>query len=222
MHVTVTDTGIGIAPDKLDVIFEAFAQEDGSTTRRYGGTGLGLAICARLAERLRGRVWAESAPGKGSVFHFTALFDAPVHDAQAVLTRPPANAASPDIVRLRVLVAEDNPVNQKLAVKLLEKQGHTVYLAADGAEAVALFERHRPDVVLMDVMMPNMNGLDATAAIRRMPNGATVPIIAMTANAMHGDRETCLAAGMSAYLAKPVRTSELYDVLATVQPYVAA
>jgi signal transduction histidine kinase/ActR/RegA family two-component response regulator len=226
MHVSVTDTGIGIAPEKLHVIFEAFAQEDGSTTRRYGGTGLGLAICARLAEQMAGRVWAESSPGTGSVFHFTASLDAPArspaNSAQAAAPRPQDHASPQADVRLRVLVAEDNPVNQKLAVKLLEKQGHTVYLAADGAEAVTLFEQHRPDVVLMDVMMPNVNGLDATATIRRMPNGATVPIIAMTANAMQGDRETCLAAGMSAYLAKPVRPSELYDALAMVRPGVAA
>jgi CheY-like chemotaxis protein len=166
-------------------------------------------------------VWADSTPGEGSVFHFTASFDAPAHVPQHESPRTAEGVAQPD-VRLRVLVAEDNVVNQKLAVKLLEKQGHTVYLAADGAEAVTLFEQHLPDVVLMDVMMPNMNGLDATAAIRRMPNGADVPIIAMTANAMRGDRETCLAAGMNGYLAKPVRTSELYELLAAVRPGVAA
>jgi len=221
MHVIVSDTGIGIAPDKLHVIFEAFAQEDGSTTRRYGGTGLGLAICSRLAEQMGGRVWADSTPGEGSVFHFTASFDTPAHAPQDVSPRN-SDVVAQAGVRLRVLVAEDNVVNQKLAVKLLEKQGHTVYLAADGAEAVTLFEQHLPDVVLMDVMMPNMNGLDATAAIRRMPNGADVPIIAMTANAMRGDRETCLAAGMNGYLAKPVRTSELYELLAAVRPGVAA
>ena len=221
LHVDVTDTGIGIAPDKLHVIFEAFAQEDGSTTRRYGGTGLGLAICARLAEQMGGRVWAESRLGEGSLFHFTASFAAPAHNPQNIEPSPAGVVPEP-AVRLRVLVAEDNRVNQKLAVKLLEKQGHTVYLAADGAEAVRLFEQHLPDVVLMDVMMPNMNGLDATAAIRRMANGGHVTIIAMTANAMQGDRETCLAAGMNAYLSKPVRTNELYEVLAAIRPGIAA
>jgi signal transduction histidine kinase/ActR/RegA family two-component response regulator len=221
VHVTVADTGIGIAPDKLHVIFEAFAQEDGSTTRRFGGTGLGLTICARLAEQMGGRVWAERAAGGGSIFHFTAAFAAPAHDARDA---PPVAVEQemPRQARLRVLVAEDNPVNQKLAVRLLEKRGHTVYLAHDGAEAVALFEQHAPDVVLMDVMMPKVNGLDATAAIRRMPNGATVPIVAMTANAMQGDRESCLAAGMTAYLAKPVRPRELYEMLDTVRRVVAA
>jgi signal transduction histidine kinase/ActR/RegA family two-component response regulator len=222
LHVAVSDTGIGIAPEKLHVIFEAFAQEDGSTTRRYGGTGLGLAICARLAEQMGGRVWADSTPHEGSVFHFTASFDAPGETPQEVARPNPDAAAAQAEVKLRVLVAEDNLVNQKLAVKLLEKQGHTVYLASDGVEAVTLFEQHLPDVVLMDVMMPNMNGLDATASIRRLPNGADVPIIAMTANAMQGDRDTCLAAGMTAYLAKPVRTRELYELLATVRGGVAA
>jgi signal transduction histidine kinase/ActR/RegA family two-component response regulator len=222
MHLTVTDTGIGIAPDKLHVIFEAFAQEDGSTTRRYGGTGLGLAICARLAEQMGGRVWAESTSGEGSVFHFTAAFTSPTHIAEEVSPPIVEHEIPQPVTRLRVLVAEDNPVNQKLAVKLLEKHGHIVYLAHDGAEAVKLFEQHLPDMVLMDVMMPNVNGLDATAAIRRMPNGATIPIVAMTANAMLGDRETCLAAGMTGYLAKPVRPQELYEVLAAVRPVVAA
>jgi CheY-like chemotaxis protein len=141
--------------------------------------------------------------------------------AVAAPVAPPAEPTAPPTVTLRVLVAEDNPVNQKLTIRLLEKRGHTVYLAEDGAEAIALFEKHHPDVVLMDVMMPNVNGLDATAAIRRMPDGATVPIIAITANAMEGDRETCLAAGMTAYLPKPVRPAALYEFLATVAPRAA-
>jgi signal transduction histidine kinase/ActR/RegA family two-component response regulator len=217
LHVSVADTGIGIAPEKLQIIFEAFAQEDGSTTRRYGGTGLGLAICARLAEQMGGRVWAESSPGRGSVFHFTAAFSRPRAVGRLSAAAPP-QVPTGQSAPLRVLVAEDNPVNQKLAVKLLERRGHTVYVAADGREAVSLFDQYRPDVVLMDVMMPELNGLDATAAIRRTAHGATVPIIAMTANAMQGDRDTCLAAGMTAYLAKPVRSRELYDLLAAVSP----
>jgi signal transduction histidine kinase len=219
LHVTVADTGIGIPREKLQLIFEAFAQGDGSTTRKYGGTGLGLAICARLANQMGGRVWVESTPGDGSTFHFTAAFPRVVAGGAAA---PRADDAPlPAGVPLRVLVAEDNPVNQKLTTKLLEKRGHTVYLAGDGAEAIALFEKHQPDVVLMDVMMPNVNGLDATAAIRRMPSGASVPIVAMTANAMEGDREHCLAAGMTAYLPKPVRPRELYEVLAAVPPRAA-
>jgi signal transduction histidine kinase/ActR/RegA family two-component response regulator len=219
VHVTVSDTGIGIAPDKIGLIFEAFSQEDGSTTRRYGGTGLGLAICAKLAEQMGGRVWAESTPGTGSVFHFTAIFGVPVSVVAEAATAPAGEAAAS--MPLRVLVAEDNSVNQVLARRLLEKQGHTVFMASDGREAVDLFQRHSPDVVLMDVQMPNMNGFDATAAIRLLPGG-NLPIIAMTANAMQGDRELCLAAGMSGYLSKPVRPRELYATLATITPAAAA
>jgi signal transduction histidine kinase len=219
MHLTVTDTGIGIDADKLGLIFEAFAQADGSTSRRYGGTGLGLAICARLAEHMGGRVWAESTPNQGSVFHFTAFLSAPTRVVEAAPATVPAAPEPPRAAApLRVLVAEDNPVNQVLAVRLLEKHGHSVIVAGDGQEAVQLFDEHRPDIVLMDVQMPNVNGYDATAAIRRMPHGAAVPIVAMTANAMQGDRESCLAAGMSGYLSKPVRPKELYEVLAAVKP----
>jgi PAS domain S-box-containing protein len=354
LHFQVLDTGIGIPPDKQAMIFEAFAQADGSTTRRYGGTGLGLAISSRLVERMGGRIWVESMQGKGSIFHFTARFgqhdavlerpgrqepgrlrglsvlvvddnatnrfilsetlsnwqmrpttvenaaaalaalesahragepftlvllDAhmpevdgfmlaerirehpdltgatvmmlssacqsldknrckelglaaylikPVKQAdlyRAILvalgtpeTKPkaPQTPPSPRMVRpLRVLLAEDNLVNQKLAVRLLEKQGHAIVVATNGREAVEAVGRQHFDLVLMDVQMPEMDGFEATAAIRRRERstGRHVPILAMTAYAMKGDRERCLAAGMDGYISKPIQPREMWETI---------
>jgi PAS domain S-box-containing protein len=352
LHVSVSDTGIGIAPDKLKTIFEAFSQEDSSTTRKYGGTGLGLTICARLVEALGGKIWVESVLGKGSIFHFTlrmgvdhsqvtplipvfgfgglrmlvvddnevnrvvlsralqnfqidvhvtasglealqwlaehgrdavpcdlVLLDAQMPDmdgfevAQRIVSLPhcaelpmvmlssagikgdvqrsrevgicgyvskPVSREDlvqlmaralgmdlqvPQIVQpnvvgtqgercLDVLLVEDNAINQKLAVTLLERWGHKVAIADNGQVAVEKVSLHRYDVVLMDMMMPVMNGLDATREIRqREPKGRRLPIIAMTANAMESDRLSCLEAGMDDYISKPIRAQELQEML---------
>jgi two-component system, sensor histidine kinase and response regulator len=358
---TVSDTGIGIPVEKQKLIFEAFSQADTSTTRRYGGTGLGLTISARLVQMMKGKIWVESEPCRGSDFHFTAevkiastpacaqapdaesllgvpvlvvddnatnrrilaetlarwgmrvstaasgsealqalhrtepaseLFRLILTDAQmpemdgfafaervkqnprlaqsviimltssgqrgdgarcreagcaAYLTKPlrqadlkkamlraldqstqlpPEQAQVPLITRhslreedqhvsLRVLLAEDNPVNQHLARKLLEKRGHTVTLASNGREAVALLDQKMLDVVLMDVQMPEMDGFEATAAIREKEKktGKHLPIIAMTAHAMKGDQERCLQAGMDGYVAKPIKSAELFAAI---------
>jgi signal transduction histidine kinase/CheY-like chemotaxis protein len=372
LHFAVTDTGIGIPPDKQGVLFKAFSQVDGSTTRRYGGTGLGLAISARLVGLMGGRIWLESEIGKGSTFHFTARFgvqrgqatrpfvggaaglrglpvlavddnatsrrilaevlagwqmrptvvdsgpaalDAVAKSRQAgepfalalidtrmpgmdgftlaervqpwiggtvlmlapggrpgdgdrrgrvpgaahvtkpikeadlwkavllALGKPPAPAAlsgpstplRPGGRRLRILLAEDNPVNQKLAVSLLEKQGHTVVVASNGREALQqlhiahcrlqIDQSAIPfDLVLMDVQMPEVDGFEATAAIRRQEQaaGTHVPIIAMTACALKGDRERCLEAGMDAYVSKPIDAGELVRVMDALLPSAAA
>jgi CheY-like chemotaxis protein len=161
----------------------------------------------------------------GSAFHFTATFGRAPHPAEAAVpaevegleSAPPTTPAAAPARRapLKILLAEDNPVNQRLAVRLLEKQGHTVLVAANGRQALALLEQHAVDLVLMDVQMPDMDGLEATAAIRQKEksNGDHLPIVAMTAHAMQGDRERCLGAGMDGYLAKPVQPSELYGVI---------
>lgn len=213
----VTDTGIGIPLEKQKLIFEAFSQVDSSPRRRQGGTGLGLAISAHLVEIMGGRIWVESTPDSGSTFRFTAHFAlGDALPAPAPLTPP---IAMP--VRLRILVAEDHPVNLKLITALLEHEHHEVELANNGVEAIALFEESDFDLVLMDVQMPELDGLEATRRIRdwEQQQGRTrTPIIALTANAMQGDRDRCLAAGMDGYLAKPIEPQALSDLLAAVRP----
>jgi signal transduction histidine kinase/DNA-binding response OmpR family regulator/HPt (histidine-containing phosphotransfer) domain-containing protein len=353
IHFAVRDTGIGIATDRFDRLFEVFSQVDASTTRRYGGTGLGLAICKRLTTLMGGRIWAESEPGKGSTFHFTIVademeapqrpspeiappalsgkrvlivddnrsnrlilrlqterwgmraretdspaialewirqgdpFDVVLLDYQmpemdgvalartirsvrgaqspvlvllssvgqalsavhaeaefaAVLTKPlklshlrdrlletvgePSSAEAPSAptgagaAPLRILLAEDNPINQRVARRLLEKLGYRADVANDGREVLERLERARYDVILMDVQMPAMDGLEASRAIcARWPTGKRPRIIAMTAEAMQGDREKCLAAGMDDYVVKPVTLDQLRAALAKCAPVV--
>jgi two-component system, sensor histidine kinase and response regulator len=363
LHFQVSDTGIGIPEDKQARIFEAFEQEDGSTTRRYGGTGLGLAISSQLVSLMGGSIWVESQPQKGSTFHFTARFplsdkpavaDAggeleewrgmrvlvvddnatnrrilndvllswqmqptpvesgaqalaalaqaeragepfklvlldyhmPVMDGFTVAERiradaalketaiimltsatqrgmaarcrqlgfagyltkpisqsdlldviatfasrsicPPDDAAAAEGVtldksrQLQILLAEDNEVNQMLAVQMLSKRGHTVVVAGNGLQALAAYGQSRFDLILMDVQMPEMNGLEATRLIRQREaeTAAHIPIIAMTARAMKGDREECIAAGMDAYVSKPVQFAELFKTISSLVPSV--
>jgi PAS domain S-box-containing protein len=222
LRFSVADTGIGIPAEKQRRIFEAFGQADSSTTRKYGGTGLGLSISKQLVELMGGRIWVESEEGRGSTFHFTARFDLGEAGRKKVLGRPAKTRASAARKRsrhvkrpLRVLVAEDNPVNQELVVQLLTRRGHTVIVAENGRQAIASLERHSFDLVLMDVQMPEMGGLEATQTIREKEKstGGHIPIFAMTAHAMQGDRERCLAAGMDGYLAKPIEPKAFVDTV---------
>jgi signal transduction histidine kinase/CheY-like chemotaxis protein len=219
IHLMVADHGIGIPKDKQKIIFAPFEQGDGSASRRYGGTGLGLAISTKLARLMDGDLsvespWRDPDTGNwvvGSAFHFIARFQ----EAPAP-SRAEAPAVAPALRGLRVLLAEDNVVNQRLAKRLLEKCGHIVYLAANGQEALAVLDREAVEVVLMDLQMPEMDGFQATAAIRRSERskGGHVPIVALTAHALTGDRENCLSSGMDGYLAKPYSGEELNRVLA--------
>jgi signal transduction histidine kinase/CheY-like chemotaxis protein/HPt (histidine-containing phosphotransfer) domain-containing protein len=206
---SVRDTGIGIAPEHLPHLFQSFFQTDSSITRRYGGTGLGLAISKRLVELMGGRIGVESEPGKGSCF----WFEVPLARVAAseVTASEPAPVLSPGS---RVLLVEDNRLNQEVAVHFLRKAGLEVEVAAHGAEALERLPRGRYDVVLMDCQMPVMDGYEATRRIRALPGFSGLPIIAMTANALEGDFERSLAAGMNDHLSKPIDAPRLYRTLA--------
>ena len=222
IRFAVTDTGIGIPADKARMIFDAFSQADESTARRFGGTGLGLTISARLTQMMGGTLEVETEPGKGSRFFFTARFDPSPLTRLArqpeVEMRPAELPAPAGAGGLRVLLVEDNLVNQRLTEHLLQKRGHAVVLVGDGEQAIAAASRERFDLILMDVQMPGINGFEATTGIRALEQGTLrrTPIVAITAHAMAGDRERCLEAGMDAYISKPVRAYELYAAVETL------
>ncbi|HYP05372.1 MAG TPA: ATP-binding protein [Bryobacteraceae bacterium] len=219
LRFSVKDTGIGIAPDKRLALFQPFEQADASIARQYGGTGLGLAISARIVRLMDGKIWVDSTPGCGSTFHFTACLEISAEAPAPAGSIGTLEGFSEGVQRtLRVLVAEDNAVNQKLAVAMLTHMGHQVVLASDGAEAVAKWRTGGYDVVLMDVQMPGVDGLEATRRIRAEEGerGRHTPILAMTAHAMSGDRELCLNAGMDGYITKPISGASLREGL---QPF---
>lgn len=235
LHFRVRDSGVGIPPEMQEAIFLPFYQVDGSSSRRHGGAGLGLAIAKRLVELMGGRIWVESQPGRGSTFHFTIRCRpaevSEVAPSKASISRPSAGP-------LKILVCEDNPVNQQLIRRLLEREGHHVRVCNNGKEALRALEEECFDLVLMDVQMPEMDGLQATQEIRALeqaiqagelpaPKGSSyenlcergrIPIIALTAHAMSGDRERCLAAGMDGYLSKPISAAQLLLEVARLSP----
>ncbi|MEN9781309.1 MAG: hypothetical protein RL014_2457, partial [Pseudomonadota bacterium] len=212
LRFEVQDSGIGIPADKREAIFQPFSQADSSTTRRYGGTGLGLTICRRLVQMMGGEIGVDSTVGVGSTFHFTARLELA---SQAQLEKR-AEVLAPQR-KLNVLLVEDHPINQMLAVMLLERAGHRVGVAATGLDGIAQWRSLSPDLILMDVQMPVMDGLEATRRIREAEAAEKLPrtpIIAMTANAFAEDREACLAAGMDAYLSKPVKPETMHEAIA--------
>jgi signal transduction histidine kinase/ActR/RegA family two-component response regulator len=215
LHFTVSDTGIGIAPEFQKTVFDRFTQSDAETRRKFGGTGLGLSICSRLVQMMSGKIWVVSEPGKGSKFHFTAQF--------GIATQPPlpATEESPfvQLSGLRILVAEDNPINQKIMERVLRREQHTVSVASNGREALQMLEREFIDLIIMDVHMPLMDGLETTAIIRarETADGTYRPIIAATACAMKGDEEKCLQAGMDAYITKPIDTQQLLSLITSLR-----
>lgn len=216
LHFTIRDTGRGISGEMQQKIFEPFTQEDGSMSRNYGGTGLGLTISKKLAEKMGGAIWVESEIGKGSTFHFTVELKVQASARTPEIATSPIPSVAAIAVKnenqRRVLLVEDNAVNQTLALRLLERKGFAVTVAGDGQIALDELEKARFDIVLMDIQMPRMDGLTATAAIRtkEKTTGEHIPIVAMTAHALKGDQERCLAAGMDSYLSKPIRTTELF------------
>jgi signal transduction histidine kinase/ActR/RegA family two-component response regulator len=214
----VSDTGIGVTPELRARLFSAFEQGDSSTTRRFGGSGLGLAINRQIARLMDGEVGVDSIPGAGSTFWFTARLKAVGDEAAHATPAVPPVAVSEKMLaegysHCRLLLVEDNPVNQKVAQAILKKACLTVDVADNGAIAVDMIHATPYDLILMDVHMPVMDGLSAARTIRRLPDRATVPIVAMTANAFAEERQACLDAGMNDHIGKPVRTELLFALL---------
>ena len=216
---SIRDTGIGIPADKIGLLFNKFTQADASTTRKFGGTGLGLAISKQLAEKMGGEVGINSEVGKGSEFWFTARFDKQGEGAERKGTSASAKhqvLSDERRASVRILLAEDNLTNQQVAAGILRKFGLKAEVAADGREVLVALRNIPYDLVLMDVEMPEMDGLEATRAIRSGTSGVLnprVPIVAMTAGAMRSDRDKCIAAGMDDYLAKPLSPALVSQVI---------
>jgi signal transduction histidine kinase/CheY-like chemotaxis protein/HPt (histidine-containing phosphotransfer) domain-containing protein len=214
----VGDTGIGIPAEKQSAIFASFSQADGSISRRYGGTGLGLAIAAQLVRLMDGEIHLQSKPGEGSLFEFTARLhgcDQAINSTPAA-DRSPADLGSLQVAQpVRILIVEDNEINQKVAIRMLTALGCVVAVESEGTAALSRLQRQAFELLLLDVHLPGMSGLEVAAAVRQAEGGTDrhLPIVALTARAMKGDRELCLAAGMDDYLAKPIQESELIRVL---------
>ncbi len=211
---SVKDEGIGITDEQQRRLFKPFNQADDSTARKYGGTGLGLAICKRLAELMGGQIGVSSRYGEGSLFWFSVRVEAIAGPVNVHQPAAQALEAEGDRKLARILLVEDNKINQKVAQLMLKNLGYTTDVVNNGSEALLAMDCAHYDVVLMDCMMPEMNGFEATKRLREMGgHSGTVPVIAMTASAFDDDRVACLAAGMNDFLSKPVSEAELHDKL---------
>ncbi|MCK5876719.1 MAG: response regulator, partial [Candidatus Marithrix sp.] len=212
LHFVVKDTGIGISQEVIPRLFSAFIQADGSTTRKFGGTGLGLTICKRLVTLMGGEILVESQLNEGSSFNFTITFGIQTEKSKPVIKTSNNITTITLANEVKVLLVEDNPINQQLAKKIIENKGITVQVANNGEEAVSIVSETKFDAILMDIQMPKMGGYEATNLIRlKYPD---IPIIAMTANVMTSDKEKCLQAGMNDYISKPIEIKGLFDTLA--------
>jgi len=221
VRLSIADTGMGISAEKQALIFEPFRLADGSLNKNYGGAGLGLAISSRLVALMGGTMDVLSQIGAGATFRFAVRLQNAQNSGAIEKPQPPAKAIPSKATRrghaLSILVAEDNPVNLRLVTRLLESVGHSITSAANGREAVHLFSREAFDLILMDVEMPEMDGFQATAAIRSTETpGTRVPIYALTAHAQPGDREKCLSAGMDGYLSKPIQVDDLVKIVGSI------
>ena len=214
---SVTDTGIGIPKDRIDRLFRPFSQVDASTTRNYGGTGLGLAISSRLSELMNGRMWVESTQGKGSTFFFTVeLLPPPTEDVSTTeSTDVHVNSSKIDPSKVRLLLAEDNMINRKVETLLLKRAGYEPDFAENGKEVLEAFQKRDYDIVLMDMQMPVMDGVEATRKLRKMLARRKIRpyIVALTASAGKPDQDRCIDAGMDAFLSKPIRINDMLAVL---------
>jgi signal transduction histidine kinase len=215
IRLSVTDTGIGIPEEKQSEIFSSFSQADSSTTRKFGGTGLGLAICRQLAELMDAEVGLESEEGKGSSFYFTVPLEEATYEKDESDSKSEDENLKAFPKSLRILVAEDNKVNQMVTTKMLEQEDFIIDIVETGVEAVQYAEKNKYDLILMDIQMPEMDGYQATEQIRKMEEGTDnhTPIIALTASAMKKDQELCLQAGMDDYIVKPIDKQDLLKTL---------
>jgi signal transduction histidine kinase/CheY-like chemotaxis protein len=217
LRIEVQDTGIGISTEDQKKLFTAFEQADTSMTRKYGGTGLGLAISKRLAKLMAGDMGVESQPGIGSTFWLTTRLQKAAAEAASPVQSSAGNSAETrlktEFAGTRILLAEDEPINQEVSLGLLEDVGLLIDLAENGAEALALAQENNYKLILMDIQMPKMNGIEATRAIRGLPNYSATPILAMTANAFDEDRQACIEAGMDDHIGKPIDPEKLFETL---------
>lgn len=225
IHVSVQDNGIGIPAERLDSLFDSFTQVDTSITRKFGGSGLGLAISRELVQLMGGHIWVDSQIGLGSTFHFNILAEA-VSASEAALmdivhlssTNQPASANGTERQPFSILLVEDNRINQKVCLGMLQRLGYKATVASNGVQALVALSQNEFDVVLMDIQMPELDGVSTTRRIRtQWPEARQPYIIAMTANALKGDREEYLSVGMDSYLSKPIRLKDLERALGDVR-----